>query len=82
MATATIRDLRTSFPKVRRALETDGEVIVTEHGRPAYLLRPYDAASSKPAPAIDYYERLRRRMPRPMSAARRRALDEENRGPR
>ena len=76
MKTATIRDLRTRFPKVRRMLEQEGELVVTDHGRPVILLRPYDERSSRSRARIDYYARLKRRMPRPLTVAARRALDE------
>jgi prevent-host-death family protein len=81
--TATIRDLRTRFPDVRRALDEEGEVVVTEHGRPVVVLRPWMGEERGEAPPrIDHFARLRARMPRPMTAAARRALDEANRGER
>ena len=33
-ATATIRDLRNRFPTIRKVVEQEGEVVVTEHGTP------------------------------------------------
>jgi prevent-host-death family protein len=82
MATATVRDLRTQFPRIRRLLEQEGEVIVTDHGRPVVVLRPYEERSKRNAPVVDYFERLRRRMPQPLSERARRALEDENRGER
>ena len=82
MKTASIRDLRTQFPKVRRILEQEGQLVVTDRGRPVILLQPYEERSVRARRPIDYYARLRRLMPRPMSAASRRALDEANRGER
>ena len=32
MSTATIRELRTSFPKIRARIEREGEVIITARG--------------------------------------------------
>lgn len=78
-ATATVRDLRTRFPKVKALVEREGEVIVTDHGRPSYVLRPYRApAPTRPEP-IDYYARLVRRMPKPLSARATRELDDADR---
>jgi len=77
-ATATVRDLRTRFPKVKEMVERDGEVIVTDHGRPSFVLRPYRATRTRPEP-VDYYDRLVRRMPRPLSAKATRDLDDANR---
>jgi hypothetical protein len=57
MATATIRGLCTKFPKVRRLVETNGAVIVTEHGKPRFLLRQYHAHPSKRPPVVDFYKR-------------------------
>jgi antitoxin (DNA-binding transcriptional repressor) of toxin-antitoxin stability system len=82
MKSATIRDLRTSFPKVRRMLEQEGEIVVTDRGRPIILLRPYRGRANRRAAPVDYYARLRHRMPQPLTVASRRALDEADRGDR
>jgi antitoxin (DNA-binding transcriptional repressor) of toxin-antitoxin stability system len=82
MAVASIRELRTSFPRVRALLARDGEIVVTDRGRPAYVLRTYSPPPvARPKP-IDYFERLKARQPRPISAARSRALDEADRAER
>ena len=81
MSTATIRDLRTQFPRVRRLLEQEGEVIVTDHGHPVLVLRVFQAEGARPL-AIDYFARLRARMPKAISKAAREALDEADRGER
>ena len=80
--TATIRDLRTRFPKIRRMLEQEGRLIVTDRGRPVILLQPYNERPKRAGASIDYYARLRRSMPRALSSSRRRALDEHDRGER
>ena len=80
MKSASIRDLRTHFPKVRKLLEQEGELVVTDRGRPVFLLRPYEKRVRRREAPFDYYERLRRRMPRRLSDAAVRALDEANRG--
>ena len=81
-ATATIRDLRNHFPRVKKLVDDDGEVIVTDRGTPKYRLTRY-ATARVPAPAAkDYFARLRRYQPRPLEPAAAAALDEANRGPR
>jgi antitoxin (DNA-binding transcriptional repressor) of toxin-antitoxin stability system len=82
MTTATIRDLRTRFPKVRRMLEQEGQLIVTDRGRPVMLLQPYHESAVRRGKRVDYYARLRRRMPRSLSAASRRELHEADRDER
>ena len=82
MKTATIRDLRTQFPKIRRMLEQEGQLVVTDRGHPVILLQPYHERPARRGPHVDYYARLRRRMPEPLTATARRALDEANRGER
>ncbi len=77
--TVTIRDLRTRFPYLKALLEREGEVIVTDRGRRAFVLRRYEPPPDKPPPPIDYLARLRRRMPQPMSPAATRSLDEASR---
>ena len=81
--TATIRELRNQFPKVRKLIEAEGEVIVTEQGRPKYRLTPYTPSDArKRAAPKDYVTRLRRYQPRPLSAAAAKALHDTNRGER
>jgi antitoxin (DNA-binding transcriptional repressor) of toxin-antitoxin stability system len=82
MKTATIRQLRTQFPTIRRLLEQEGQVVVTERGRPVMLLRPYREPLVRPNERVDYYARLRRRMPKPLSAGVRRAWHEADRDER
>jgi antitoxin (DNA-binding transcriptional repressor) of toxin-antitoxin stability system len=80
--TASVRDLRNHFPKVRKLLEEEGEVLLTESGTAKYKLIAYSAPPRKKAPAIDYWTRLTSYQPRPISAEAARALDDENRGDR
>jgi antitoxin (DNA-binding transcriptional repressor) of toxin-antitoxin stability system len=82
MATATIRELRNNFPRVRKALETEGEVIITEQGTPRYRLTRYTAAKARRPTPKDYLARLTRHQPKPLSAAQSAALRAENRGDR
>jgi antitoxin (DNA-binding transcriptional repressor) of toxin-antitoxin stability system len=80
--TATIRDLRTRFPKIRRMLEQEGQLVVTDRGRPVILLQPYSERVAQRGTRIDYYARLRRRMPKALTAAARRVLDQADCGER
>ncbi|MFZ4683738.1 MAG: hypothetical protein ACOYMS_14630 [Terrimicrobiaceae bacterium] len=81
-ATATIRELRGSFPKIKRLLETEGSVIVSDYGKPRYLLTHYTPPPAGPPQEKDYMTRLKKLQPRPMSKAKATALHEENRGDR
>lgn len=82
MTKATVRDLRTQFPRLKQALLREGEILVTERGRPAYVLRAYRAARRPTAEKVDHFARLKARQPRPLSVRVSRALDEANRGDR
>ncbi len=82
MRTASVRDLRTRFPRVKVLVDQEGEVVVTDHGRPVYVLKAYAPPPRSGSAAVDYWGRLRRRQPRPLPAAVRRALDEADRGER
>jgi antitoxin (DNA-binding transcriptional repressor) of toxin-antitoxin stability system len=82
-ASATVRDLRNHFPKIKKLVEEEGEVIVTDQGTPKYRLIRYTPADTGKAPAAkDYVARLRRHQRRPLSAAAARALHDANRGER
>ena len=83
MVTATVRDLRNHFPKVKAMVETEGEVIVTDKGKPKYKLTLYSPAGpGKTRRAKDYMARLHRYQLRPISAAAAKSLHDENRGER
>ena len=82
MRTATVRDLRTKFPKLKAIIALEGELIVTDHGRPAYVLRAYSPPPARRPAQIDYFARLRAKQPRPISRAASDALDEHDRGER
>ena len=80
---ATVRDLRNRFPEIKKLLEQEGEVIVTEQGTPKYRLTRYSQAPHpSPPPPKDYLKRLRQHQPRALSAAAARALHDANRGER
>jgi antitoxin (DNA-binding transcriptional repressor) of toxin-antitoxin stability system len=78
--TATIRELRTDFRSVKRKIEQQGQVVITDHGEPAYLLMPLPPLPKKRLRLPDYYDRLVKRQPKALSAAAtRRFWDEERR---
>lgn len=58
MSTATIRELRSSFPKVRARVEREGEVIITDRGKAAFVLRAYTERPKKAKPQPDHYARM------------------------
>jgi antitoxin (DNA-binding transcriptional repressor) of toxin-antitoxin stability system len=81
-ATASIRDLRNHFPKVRKLVEAEGEVLLTENGRTRYRLILHTETTAPTAPSIDYWARLTAHQPAPITAAQARALHDDNRGKR
>lgn len=80
---ATIRQLRNAFPRVRKLVEQEGEVVITDQGTPKYVLTRYVPPARRTAPAAkDYVARMRQHQPRRMSASQSRALHDANRGQR
>ena len=65
--TATIRELRTDFRSVKRRIEEHGEVVITDRGEPAYVIKSLPVTTRKAAPLPDYYARLKKRQPKPLS---------------
>jgi len=63
-------------------VETEGEVIVTDKGKPKYKLTLYSPAQPGKTRAKDYMARLHRYQLRPISAAAAKSLHDENRGER
>ena len=78
--TATIRELRTDFRSVKRRIEEHGEVVITDRGEPAYVIKPLPRSPRRRAAPPDYYARLLRRQPAPLSAEATRQFWEEERG--
>ncbi|HEV2330940.1 MAG TPA: type II toxin-antitoxin system Phd/YefM family antitoxin [Verrucomicrobiae bacterium] len=75
---ATIRELRTDFRAVKRRIEQHGQVVITDHGQPAYVIKSLPQESKKKAPLPDYYARLLTRQRSALSAdATRQFWDEE-----
>jgi antitoxin (DNA-binding transcriptional repressor) of toxin-antitoxin stability system len=82
MTTSTIRDLRNHFPRVRKLVEAEGEVLLTEKGKPRYRLSLYTPVPATAASPVDYWGRLNAYQPQPLTEAQASELDEENRGDR
>ena len=78
--TATIRELRTDFRSVKRRIEEHGEVVITDNGEPAYVIKLLPSKPRKRAVLPDYYARLLKRQPEPLSAEQTRQFWEEERG--
>jgi antitoxin (DNA-binding transcriptional repressor) of toxin-antitoxin stability system len=79
---ASIRELRNDFTTVRKRLEAEGEVLVTDRGKPRYRLSVYMPPPEKPASRVDYWARLSAYQPRPLTKAQSRKLHADNRGER
>ena len=81
-ATASIRELRTDFRAVKRKIEQYGEIIITDNGEPAFILKPV-AKKAKVATVIpDYYARVVRRQPTAMAEEATHQFHQDNRGDR
>ena len=80
--TATIRELRTDFRSVKRKIEQHGEIVITDNGDPAYVIRPVSRSPKKKTAAPDYYARLIEIMPKPLTEEEAWELHEDNRGDR
>jgi antitoxin (DNA-binding transcriptional repressor) of toxin-antitoxin stability system len=78
--TATIRELRTDFRSVKRRIEQHGEVVITDHGEPAYVIKPLPLKPKSPSPLPDYLARLSKRQPKALSPEATRQFWEEERG--
>jgi hypothetical protein len=81
-ATATIRQLRNGFPEIRKRLEAEAEVLVTERRNPRYRLTLYAPPKKAPPAPVDYWSRLKSYQPRAMTRAQARKLHDENSGER
>jgi antitoxin (DNA-binding transcriptional repressor) of toxin-antitoxin stability system len=77
---ATIRELRTDFRAVKRRIEKHGEIVITDHGEPAYVIKLLVSPPKKSTSLPDYYGRLVKRQPRPLSAEATRQFWDEERG--
>ena len=66
--TATIRELRTDFRSVKRKIEPHGEIEITDHGEPAYLLKPMPQEAANPRHRFDHYEGLLKGQPKAIQA--------------
>ena len=81
--TASVRELRNQFPRVKKLVEQEGAVLITDQGTPRYRLTLYRPPRRKRASRVkDYLARLRRHQPRPITAEVAKTLHELNRGER
>jgi len=78
--TVTIRELRTDFRSVKRRIEEHGQVVITDHGQPAYVIKLLPPKPRRGAVLPDYYARLLKRQPEPLSAELTRQFWGEERG--
>lgn len=82
-SSASVRDLRNRFPRVRKLLEAEGEVVLTERGKARYRLTLYTPPTkAKEPPPKDYLARMKRYQPKPMSRAAAKAFYKDWRGER
>lgn len=81
-STASVRDLRNHFPRVRKLVEATGEVLLSESGKIKYRLTLHTPSPTQTPPRVDYWARLTSYQPRPISKAEAESLHEENRGNR
>jgi len=63
MKTASIRDLRNSFPTVAQWIEEGECVEITRSGKPFARLAPVDTSSSAPVNMPDFLARIRELFP-------------------
>ncbi len=61
MKTATVRDLRYTFPKIEAWLEAGEEVLITKHAKPIARLLP-GAGEPQALPPLPDFEARRRRI--------------------
>ena len=80
--TASIRELRTDFRGVKRKIEQHGQIVITDNGEPAYLIKALPRQSPNSANALDYYARLLKHQPKPLSGPQTKAFWEDERGDR
>ncbi len=80
--TASVRDLRNSFPKIRKLVEAEGEVLLSESGQTKYRLVLYTPGPAKSARAVDYWSRLNSYQPTPLTRAQAQTLHDDNCGNR
>lgn len=63
MKTATIRDLRNSFPRVAEWIKEGESVEITRSGKPFARLEPIDSSKSTPPTMPDFLARLHKHFP-------------------
>lgn len=58
--------MRTKFPKLKAIIAREGELVVTDQGRPAHLLLAFTPPGATKPPRIDFFARLKAHQPRPL----------------
>jgi antitoxin (DNA-binding transcriptional repressor) of toxin-antitoxin stability system len=79
---ASIRDLRNRFARIKELVEQEGEVLITDKGRPKYRIVLHSPVPDGVPQPIDYWARLNSYQPASLTAAEAQALHDENRGER
>jgi hypothetical protein len=64
---------------VKRKIEQHGEVIITDHGEAAYVLKPLPRIPKASSSLPDYYRQMLKRQPKPLSSEATRQFWEEER---
>jgi antitoxin (DNA-binding transcriptional repressor) of toxin-antitoxin stability system len=59
MKSLTIRDLRQKWPEAEKALEMEGEIVITRDGRPVAKLMKF-SEPAKPRPRFNSKEHMKR----------------------
>ena len=80
--TASIRELRNRFTELRKCLETEGEVLVTDRGKPRYRISVYSPPPTSSPSKVDYWARLCSYQPKSLTKSQARKLHADNRGER
>jgi hypothetical protein len=78
----SIRELRINFRSVRKKIEEFGSITITDNGSPAYVISRIPKKRSSQSAMPDYYARLLKYQPKPLTREKSRALHDLNRGDR
>jgi antitoxin (DNA-binding transcriptional repressor) of toxin-antitoxin stability system len=82
MKTATIRDLRNSFPQLARWIEEGESVEITRSGKPFACLVPLPPAAAGGSPMPDFIMRMRENFPEEAVSKSSRSVVDYDRGDR
>lgn len=82
MKSATIRDLRNSFPTVARWIEEGEAVEITRSGKPFARLEPIEPQATSPLVMPDFLARMRKHFPNEKPATGLSSVVDHDRGDR